>query len=101
VPRFEWDPRKARENLRKHGVSFDEAVTAFSDDEALLLDDLDHSTNEERFVLLGLSGTLRLLTVVHCYRVDDEFIRVISARRATPDLSASSTARGGCNETKL
>jgi uncharacterized DUF497 family protein len=83
VPRFEWDPRKARENLRKHGVSFDEAVTAFSDDEALLLDDLDHSTNEERFVLLGLSGTLRLLTVVHCYRVDDEVIRVISARRAT------------------
>jgi len=72
VPRFEWDPRKARENLRKHGVSFEEAVTAFSDDEALL-----------RFVLLGLSGALRLLTVVHCYRVDDEVIRVISARRAT------------------
>jgi uncharacterized DUF497 family protein len=78
-----WDPRKARENLRKHGVSFEEAVTAFSDDEALLLDDPDHSTEEERFVLLGLSGALRLLTVVHCYRVDDEVIRVISARRAT------------------
>jgi uncharacterized DUF497 family protein len=59
VPRFEWDSRKARENLRKHGVSFEEAVTAFSDDEALLLDDPDHSTDEERFVLLGLSGTLR------------------------------------------
>jgi uncharacterized DUF497 family protein len=83
VPRFEWDSRKARENLRKHGVSFEEAVTAFSDDEALLLDDPDHSTDEERFVLLGLSGTLRLLTVIHCYRVDDEVIRVISARRAT------------------
>ena len=83
MPRFEWDPRKARENLRKHGVSFEEAVTAFSDDEALLLDDPDHSTDEERFVLLGLSGTLRLLTVIHCYRVDDEVIRVISARRAT------------------
>jgi uncharacterized DUF497 family protein len=83
VLRFEWDPRKARENLRKHGVSFEEAVTAFSDDEALLLDDPDHSTDEERFVLLGLSGTLRLLTVIHCYRVDDEVIRVISARRAT------------------
>lgn len=83
MPRFAWDPRKARENLRKHGVSFEEAVTAFSDEEALLLDDPDHSTDEERFVLLGLSGTLRLLTVVHCYRVDDEVIRVISARRAT------------------
>ena len=54
MPRFEWDPRKARENVRKHGVSFEEAVTAFSDDEALLLDDPDHSTDEERFVLLGL-----------------------------------------------
>jgi uncharacterized DUF497 family protein len=83
VPRFEWDLRKARENLRKHGVSFEEAVTAFSDDEALLLDDPDHSTDEERFVLLGLSGALRLLTVIHCYRVDDEVIRVVSARRAT------------------
>ena len=72
MPRFEWDPRKARENLRKHGVSFEEAVTAFSDDEALLLDDPDHSTDEERFVLLGQSGALRLLTVVQCYRVDDE-----------------------------
>lgn len=83
MPRFEWDPRKSRENLRKHGVSFEEAVTAFSDDEALLLDDPDHSTDEERFVLLGLSGALRLLIVIHCYRVDDEVIRVISARRAT------------------
>jgi uncharacterized DUF497 family protein len=83
VPRFDWDLRKARENLRKHGVSFEEAVTAFSDDEALLLDDPDHSTDEERFVLLGLSGALRLLTEIHCYRVDDEVIRVVSARRAT------------------
>ena len=83
MPRFEWDPRKARENVRKHGVSFEEAVTAFSDDEALLLDDPDHSTDEERFVLLGLSSALRLLTVIHCYRVDAEVIRVISARRAT------------------
>ena len=83
MPRFEWDPRKALENFRKHGVSFEEAVSAFSDDEALLLDDPDHSTEEERFVLLGLSGTLRLLTVVHCNRVDDEVVRVISARRAT------------------
>jgi uncharacterized DUF497 family protein len=57
------------------------------------LDDLDHSTNEERFVLLGLSGTLRLLTVVHCYRVDDEVIRVISARRATRSERVQYSAR--------
>jgi uncharacterized protein len=83
VPRFEWNPDKARRNLRKHGISFEEAVTAFSDDEALLLGDPDHSTDEERFILLGLSGTLRLLTVVHCYRDVDDVIHLISARRAT------------------
>jgi uncharacterized DUF497 family protein len=83
VPRFEWDPGKARRNLRKHGISFEEAVTAFSDDEALLLDDPDHSMDEERFILLGLSGTLRLLTVVHCYRDADDVIHLISALRAT------------------
>jgi len=83
VPRFVWDPRKARENVRKHGVSFEEAETVFSDEEALLLDDPDHSAAEERFVLLGLSASLRVLTVVHCYREADEVIRLISARRAT------------------
>lgn len=81
--RFVWDPAKARENLRKHGVSFLEAETAFSDERALLLDDPDHSTDEDRFVLLGLSATLRLLTVVHCYREADTVIRLIFARRAT------------------
>jgi len=57
TPRFDWDPAKARENLRKHGISFDEAQTVFSDDQALLLDDTDHSAAEERFALLGLSAT--------------------------------------------
>jgi len=61
--RFEWDPAKARENLRKHGVSFDEAKTVFADDNAILLDDPDHSADEDRFALLGLSAPLRVLVV--------------------------------------
>jgi hypothetical protein len=81
--RFDWDDAKARENLRKHGVSFDEARTAFDDEHALLLPDPDHSADDERFVLLGLSSTLRVLTVVHWYIEDDEVIRLISARKAT------------------
>ncbi len=80
--RFEWDPRKSTSNRRKHGVSFEEAETAFSDDDALLLDDPEHSDDEERFVLLGLSATLRVLVVCHCYRRSGDVIRIISARKA-------------------
>ena len=78
--RFEWDKRKNRENQRKHGVSFEEARTVFYDDRALLVKDPDE--DEERFVLLGLSATLRTLVVCHCYREEDEVIRIISARKA-------------------
>jgi uncharacterized DUF497 family protein len=81
--RFEWDPKKAASNLRKHGVSFEEAATAFSDEAALVIDDPDHSDEEDRFILLGLGARLRLLVVVHCYRESDESIRIISARKAT------------------
>jgi hypothetical protein len=81
--RFEWDPRKAAENERRHGVSFGEAVTVFYDDHALLIDDPDHSADEERFILLGLSEKLRMLVVVHTYRAKDDVIRLISARKAT------------------
>jgi uncharacterized DUF497 family protein len=80
---FEWDPAKAGANQRKHGVTFEEALTAFSDEHGLLLADPDHSTAEDRFILLGLSGALRLLVVVHCYREDPDTIRLISARKAT------------------
>lgn len=80
---FEWDPHKAAVNRRAHGVSFEEAVTVFSDDRALLIDDPNHSMIEDRFVLLGISATLRVLVVVHCYRERDATIRLISARRAT------------------
>jgi uncharacterized DUF497 family protein len=81
--RFEWDPLKAARNSRAHGVKFEEAQTVFSDEYALLIEDPDHSTEEDRFLLLGLSSSLRVLVVSHCYRERDEVIRIISARRAT------------------
>ena len=79
--RFEWDARKSAGNERKHGVSFEEAQSVFYDDRAILADDPD-SDSEDRFVLLGLSSGLRTLVVVHCYRSDDQVIRIISARKA-------------------
>lgn len=81
--RIEWDPRKAEANRKKHGVSFEDAQTVFSDERARLIDDPDHSEEEERFLLLGLSSSLRLLVVAHCYRSDGNVIRIISARKAT------------------
>ena len=81
--RFDWNETKSKSNARKHGVSFSEATSAFSDDAALLFDDPDHSDEEDRFLLLGRSARLRVLVVVHCYREDDEVIRIISARKAT------------------
>ncbi|HKZ83916.1 MAG TPA: BrnT family toxin [Anaerolineae bacterium] len=92
--RFEWDPAKARDNLRKHGVSFDEAKTVFADDRAILLDDPDHSAQEDRFALLGLSAPLRVLVVAHCDREGDGVIRVISARKATRSERAQYDAQG-------
>jgi uncharacterized DUF497 family protein len=80
---FAWDRRKARSNLVKHGVSFEEAQTVFLDESARLIDDPDHSGDEERFVLLGYSFQARCLIVGHCYREPDSTIRLISARRAT------------------
>ena len=80
---FAWDRRKARSNLVKHGVSFEEAQTAFLDENARLIDDPDHSEEEERFLLLGYSFQARCLMVSHCYREPDSVIRMISARRAT------------------
>jgi len=65
---FAWDRRKARSNLLKHGISFEEAQTVFLDDSARLIDDPDHSGEEERFVLLGYSFRARCLIVSHCYR---------------------------------
>ncbi|CRZ21104.1 BrnT family toxin [Kingella kingae] len=78
---FEWHAVKAAINLEKHGISFEEAATVFWDENALLIADTEHSDDEERFVLLGMSEHLRILVVVHCERGDN--IRIISARRAT------------------
>lgn len=83
--RFAWDDAKAEENRRKHGVSFEEASTVFADENARLKHDPDHSQLEDGFILLGFSAKLRLLLVCHAYRENDEVIRIISARRATPN----------------
>ncbi|MEE9267067.1 MAG: BrnT family toxin [Gammaproteobacteria bacterium] len=81
--RFEWDQRKNAANRRKHGVSFEEAATVFADERALLIADPDHSESEDRFVLLGLCSSLRMLVVCHCYQETEELVRIISARQAT------------------
>ena len=81
---FEWDESKNRANQLKHGVSFDEARSAFLDENARLISDSEHSDDESRFVILGLSIRARVLVVCHCYREPSETIRIISARRAGP-----------------
>lgn len=86
---FEWDDRKAAANTKKHGVSFEEARSVFVDERAKLIDDPDHSEDEDRFVLLGLSSTLRLLLVCHCYRSEGNVIRIISARKANANEAKS------------
>ena len=81
--RFIWDENKNKSNQRKHRVSFEEAKTVFLDEFAQSIYDPDHSEAEERFILLGMSGRFRVLVVCHCYRKNEEVIRIISARRAT------------------
>ena len=81
--RFEWDENKNNINKRKHSISFEEATTVFNDVEALIIDDPDHSEQEERFLILGFSSKANLLLVCHCYRENDSVIRIISARKAT------------------
>ena len=80
---FEWDDEKEKANVAKHGVNFEEAKTVFYDENARLIADPEHSEDEDRFILMGLSSSLRLLVVCHCYRVDENVIRIISARKAT------------------
>jgi uncharacterized protein len=79
--KFDWDPKKAASNIKKHGVSFEEAATAFGDPESLTIADPDHSDQEDRWILLGFSSSANLLVVVHTERGD--IIRIISARRAS------------------
>ena len=80
--RFEWDDNKNKANVEKHGISFEEAITVFEDDEALVIVDDAHSQEEERFVLIGFSYKANLLVVCHCYWEKDSIIRIISARKS-------------------
>ena len=81
--RFEWDPVKAASNAKKHKVTFEVAKTAFFDDFAVQFFDEEHSSDDDRFLLLGMSSDARLLLVCHCEREDGDVIRIISARKAT------------------
>lgn len=92
--KFDWDERKSAINRKKHNISFQEAMSVFADENALFMEDPDHSETEVRFVLLGLSSALRLVVVSHCYRSRAEVIRIISARRATRREHAQYHLRG-------
>ena len=81
--KFEWDENKNEINKKKHKISFEEAKTVFHDDNALLIDDPEHSEQEERFIILGTSAKANLLVVCHCYRHSETVIRIISSRKAT------------------
>lgn len=80
---FEWDNNKNAINIKKHKISFEEASTVFYDDRAILFDDPEHSYEEERFLIIGTTASSKICIVSHCYREDDEIIRIISARKAT------------------
>lgn len=81
--KFDWDPAKAAANFKKHGVSFEEAQSVFYDDFAIQFFDKTHSSDEERFLMLGMSSGAHLLLVCHCERGDGAVVRIISARKAT------------------
>ena len=80
---FEWDENKNKINQRKHGISFDEVTSVLRDTFAIVFDDPDHSENEERFLIIGTSDKRDICLVSHCYRGQDQVIRIISARKAT------------------
>ena len=80
---FSWDDKKNEANKKKHNISFEEAQTVFFDENALEYFDPDHSEDEDRFLMLGMSYLLRILIVAHCFRKSDSEIRIISARKAT------------------
>ena len=82
---FKWDNKKEKTNKRKHGISFEEARTVFYDENAIQYFDPDHSDEEDRFILLGISFKLKVLVVCHCFRENDSVIRIISARKADKD----------------
>ena len=80
---FEWDENKNKANIEKHGLDFQEASSVFYDETGIIFDDPEHSEEEERFILLGMSSSANVCMVCHCYRQSDTVIRIISARKAT------------------
>jgi len=82
---FEWDKPKENANVKKHGISFEEARASFYDENAIQFFDPDHSDEEDRFILLGLSHKLNTLVVCHCFREEETTVRIISARKADKD----------------
>jgi uncharacterized DUF497 family protein len=80
--RFDWDGNKSKANITKHGISFSEAATVFLDENAIVIDDDEHSEDEQRFIIIGFSSIPRLLVVCHCLRDNNTVIRIISARKA-------------------
>ena len=82
---FEWDKKKEKINIKKHGVSFGEARTVFYDENAIQFFDPDHSDEEDRFILLGMTFRLRVIIVCHCFRESERIIRIFSARKADKD----------------
>lgn len=91
---FEWDENKNTANKAKHNISFEEAKTVFYDEWALVIDDPEHSAEEDRFIILGFSKQANLLVVCHCYREADMVIRIISARKATKNEAKYYKRRG-------
>jgi len=86
---FEWDSKKDESNLKKHGVTFDEASSSFYDEYALQFYDPEHSETEDRFLLLGTSFKLNTIVVCHCFRENEKIVRIISARKADKDEAAT------------
>jgi len=80
---FVWDDNKNKENIISHKISFEEAKTVFYDINAKIIYDPEHSKNEDRFIILGISKYLNILVVCHCYKENENIIRIISARKAT------------------
>lgn len=93
--RFEWDEAKSLGNQKKHGVTFVEARSVFYEETAHVFDDPDHSEEEQRYLLVGPSVLGRVLVVVHCWREDDELIRIVSARKATRREGEAFRTKGG------
>ena len=92
--RFTWDENKQDANIRKHGIDFYEAITVFDDPHSVTEYDDEHSFDEDRFVIIGISESMRMLIVCHCFRDDDNKIRIISARKATrPEANQYGGAR--------